>query len=67
MKKPLSVFELHRIIYINNLMSKIHDRTNSLYESLMDNDFSSALEDIHELKTMLEDAESSLDEVSKPR
>jgi hypothetical protein len=36
MKDHLSVFEMHRIQYINKLMNRIHDRTNSLYENLMD-------------------------------
>lgn len=67
MKKPLSVFELHRIAYINDLMEHIHDRANSLYENLMDTDFKSARQDLSELMTILEDVEESLDEVSEPR
>jgi hypothetical protein len=67
MKKPLSAFELHRIVYINDLMSRIHDRTNSLYENLMDTDLHLARQDIDVLKTILEDLENSLGEVSKPR
>ena len=60
MKEPLSVFELHRITYINNLMERIHERSNSLYESLMDIEFDAARQDVQELITILKDVEESL-------
>ena len=65
MKEPVSVFELHRIAYINKLMNRIHDRTNSLYENLMDIDFSSVREDLKELKNILEEVENSIEDRSR--
>jgi hypothetical protein len=62
MKEPLSVFELHRITYINNLMERIHERSNSLYEGLMDIEFDAARQDLQELMTILKDVEESLGE-----
>jgi hypothetical protein len=67
MKEPLSVFEMHRIAYINSLMNRIHNHANSLYENLMDTDLSSARQDLKELKSVIEDVEGSLDEGSNPR
>tara|TARA_R110002020_G_scaffold139716_3_gene310724 strand:- start:592 stop:795 length:204 start_codon:yes stop_codon:yes gene_type:complete len=67
MKEPLSVFEIHRIAYINSLMNRIHNHANSLYENLMDTDLSSARQDLKELKSVIEDVEGSLDEGSNPR
>ena len=67
MKQKISVFEMHRIAYINSLMNRIHNNANSLYENLMDTDFHSVRQDLKELKAILEDVESSLDEGSNPR
>jgi|TARA_R110000824_G_scaffold303794_1_gene491639 hypothetical protein len=67
MKQKISVFEMHRIAYINSLMNRIHNHANSLYENLMDTDFHSVRQDLKELKAILEDVESSLDEGSNPR
>jgi hypothetical protein len=67
MKEPISVFEMHRIAYINSLMNRIHNHANSLYENLMDTDLSSARQDLKELKSVIEDVEGSLDEGSNPR
>jgi|TARA_R110000803_G_C11971935_1_gene319818 hypothetical protein len=67
MKQKISVFEMHRIAYINSLMNRIHNHANSLYENLMDTDFNSVRQDLKELKAILEDVESSLDEGSNPR
>ena len=67
MKQKISVFEMHRIAYINSLMNRIHNHANSLYENLMDTDLSSARQDLKELKSVIEDVEGSLDEGSNPR
>lgn len=65
MKDPVSVFEMDRIAYINSLMDRIHDRTNSLYENLMDTELVSVLEDVKELKSILEEVENSLEDRSR--
>ena len=68
MKKPLLAFERHRITYINDLMERIHDLSDSIYEDLMDGEFKSARQNVSELMMILEDVEDSLgDEVSEPR
>jgi len=65
MKEPLSVFEMHRITYINKLMNRIHDRTNSLYENLMDSEAYEVRQDLKELKSLMEDVENSLEDRSR--
>ena len=65
MKDPVSVFEMQRITYINKLMNRIHDRTNALYENLMDAEYISVIEDLKELKSIMEDVENSLEDRSR--
>jgi hypothetical protein len=65
MKAPVSVFEMQRITYINSLMDRIHDRANSLYENLMDAEHVSVIEDLKELKIIMEDVENSLEDRSR--
>ena len=65
MKDPVSVFEMQRIQYINKLMNRIHDRTNALYENLMDAEYISVIEDLKELKSIMEDVENSLEDRSR--
>ena len=65
MKDHLSVFEMQRIQYINKLMNRIHDRTNALYENLMDAEYISVIEDLKELKSIMEDVENSLEDRSR--
>jgi|TARA_R110000764_G_C10976568_1_gene379848 hypothetical protein len=65
MKDHLSVFEMHRIQYINKLMNRIHDRTNSLYENLMDVELYAVRKDLKELKSIIEDVEESLEDTSR--
>jgi hypothetical protein len=65
MKDPVSVFEMQRIQYINKLMNRIHDRTNALYENLMDAEYVSVIEDLKELKSIMEDVENSLEDRSR--
>jgi hypothetical protein len=65
MKDPVSVFEMQRIQYINKLMNRIHDRTNALYENLMDAEYISVIEDLKELKSIMEDVENSLADRSR--
>jgi hypothetical protein len=65
MKDPVSVFEMDRIAYINSLMDRIHDRTNSLYENLMDVEYVSVREDLKELNKMIEEVENSLQDRSR--
>ena len=67
MKKPLLAFERHRIAYFNDLMERIHDLSDSIYEDLMDVEFKSARQNVSELMTILEDVSDSLEEVSEPR
>ena len=55
MKDHLSVFEMHRIQYINKLMNRIHDRTNSLYENLMDVELYAVRKDLKDVEESLED------------
>ena len=65
MKDPVSVFEMQRITDINKLMNRIHDRTNALYENLMDAEYISVIEDLKELKSIMEDVENSLEDRSR--
>ena len=65
MKDHLSVFEMQRIQYINKLMNRIHDRTNSLYENLMDVELYAVRKDLKELKSIIEDVEESLEDTSR--
>ena len=46
-------------------MNRIHDRTNALYENLMDAEYISVIEDLKELKSIMEDVENSLEDRSR--
>jgi len=56
-----SSYDKARLVYINNLMDKLHNSTNEIYESLVDREFDKLKETITELQTMLKDIYTSID------
>lgn len=48
-----------RLKYINHLMDDIHDKSNEVYESLVDKDFNQAEHNINQLISTLNDIKSS--------
>lgn len=53
-------FDTETITYINHLMKDINDKSDDIYESLMDRDIKGAAKDINSLKAILDDILSQL-------
>ena len=57
-----SSYDKERLIHINNLMDKIHNSTNEIYECLVDRDFDTLQNTVSNLQTLLKDFSLSVED-----
>jgi len=57
-----SSYDKERLIHINNLMDKIHNSTNEIYECLVDRDFDTLQNTVSNLQTLLKDISLSVED-----
>lgn len=57
-----SSYDKERLIHINNLMDKIHNSTNEIYECLVDRDFDTLKNTVSNLQTLLKDISLSVED-----
>jgi len=57
-----SSYDKERLIHINNLMDKIHNSTNEIYECLVDRDFDTLQSTVSNLQTLLKDISLSVED-----
>jgi len=55
-------YDKERLIHINNLMDKIHNSTNEIYECLVDRDFKTLELTVSSLQTLLKDISLSIED-----
>jgi len=55
-------YDKERLIHINNLMDKMHNSTNEIYECLVDRDFKTLKNTVSSLQTLLKDISLSVED-----
>ncbi len=55
-------YDKERLIHINNLMDRIHNSTNEIYECLVDRDFKTLELTVSSLQTLLKDISLSIED-----
>ncbi len=55
-------YDKERLIHINNLMEKMHNSTNEIYECLVDRDFKTLKVTVSNLQTLLKDISLSVED-----
>lgn len=55
-------YDKERLIHINNLMDKMHNSTNEIYECLVDRDFKTLKLTVSSLQTLLKDISLSVED-----